>query len=64
MNANIEERLVSIERLLLGQKNVLTFDEGCEFTGLSKTYMYKLTHQNKIPSLSHMERIFILVGRN
>jgi len=46
---NIEEKLESIERLLLGQKNVLTFDEGCEFTGLSKTYMYKLTHQNKIP---------------
>lgn len=49
MNINIEEKLVSIEKLLLGQKNVLTFDEGCEFTGLSKTYMYKLTHQNRIP---------------
>lgn len=46
---DIEEKLNSIERLLLGQKNVLTFDEGCEFTGLSKTYMYKLTHRNKIP---------------
>lgn len=49
MSINIEEKLVSIEKLLLGQKNVLTFDEGCEFTGLSKTYMYKLTHQNRIP---------------
>ena len=46
---SIEEKLDSIERLLLGQKNVLTFDQGCEFTGLSKTYMYKLTHQNKVP---------------
>lgn len=46
---SIEERLDSIEKLLLGQKNVLTFEQGCEFTGLSKTYMYKLTHQNKIP---------------
>ena len=49
MSINIEEKLVSIEKLLLGQKNVLTFDEGCEFTGLSKTYMYKLTHQSRIP---------------
>lgn len=46
---DIEAKLISIEKLLLGQKNVLTFDEGCEFTGLSKTYMYKLTHRNKIP---------------
>lgn len=46
---NIEDRLNSIEKLLLGQKNVLTFEEGCEFTGLSRTYMYKLTHLKKIP---------------
>ena len=49
MSINIEEKLESIEKLLLGQKNVLTFDEGCKFTGLSKTYMYKLTHKCKIP---------------
>lgn len=49
MDNTIHEKLESIERLLLGQKNVLTFEQGCEFTGLSKTYMYKLTHQNRIP---------------
>lgn len=48
-NQSVEQRLDTIERLLRGQKSVLTFDEGCEFTGLSKTYMYKLTHRNKIP---------------
>lgn len=48
-NQSAEQRLDTIERLLRGQKSVLTFDEGCEFTGLSKTYMYKLTHRNKIP---------------
>ena len=48
-NQSVEQRLDSIERLLRGQKPVLTFDEGCEFTGLSKSYMYKLTHRNKIP---------------
>lgn len=46
---SVEQRLDTIERLLRGQKPVLTFEEGCEFTGLSKSYMYKLTHRNRIP---------------
>ena len=48
-NQTVEQRLDKIERLLQGQKPVLTFEEGCDFTGLSKSYMYKLTHRNKIP---------------
>jgi excisionase family DNA binding protein len=48
-NQSVEQRLDTIERLLRGQKSVLTFEEGCEFAGLSKSYMYKLTHRNKIP---------------
>lgn len=48
-NQTVEKRLDKIERLLQCQKSVLTFEEGCEFTGLSKSYMYKLTHRNKIP---------------
>lgn len=48
-NQSVEQRLDTIERLLRGQKSVLTFEEGCEFTGLSKSYMYKLTHRNQIP---------------
>ncbi len=48
-NQSVEQRLDTIERLLRGQKSVLTFEEGCEFTGLSKSYMYKLTHRNRIP---------------
>ena len=48
-NTTIEQRLDRIERLLRGQKTVLNFVEACEFTGLSKTYMYKLTHQGRIP---------------
>lgn len=31
------------------QKNVLTFDEACSFTGLSKSYLYKLTASKRIP---------------
>jgi hypothetical protein len=34
---SVEQRLDTIERLLRGQKSVLTFEEGCEFTGLSKS---------------------------
>ena len=48
-NTTVEQRLDRIERLLRGQKTVLNFAEASEFTGLSKTYMYKLTHQGRIP---------------
>ena len=48
-NTTVEQRLDRIEQLLRGQKTVLNFVEACEFTGLSKTYMYKLTHQGRIP---------------
>ena len=48
-NTTVEQRLDRIEQLLRGQKTVLNFAEACEFAGLSKTYMYKLTHQGRIP---------------
>lgn len=55
MKINIGEKLLSIEKFLLGQKSVLTFEGACEFTG----YMYKLTHQNKVPfSKAHGENIY------
>lgn len=30
-------------------KAVLTFKEACLYTGLAKSWMYKLTHKGKIP---------------
>lgn len=30
-------------------KPILTFEEGCQYTGLSKSWMYKLTSTGKIP---------------
>lgn len=48
-NSNIQEQLNRIEASLLTQKNVLTFDEAANFTGLSKSYLYKLTSAQKIP---------------
>ncbi|MBB4035471.1 excisionase family DNA binding protein [Dysgonomonas hofstadii] len=49
MDNELEKRLERIENLLLGQKNVFTFIECCQYTGLSTSYMYKLTCLNKIP---------------
>ena len=49
MENNIQEKLKSIENLLLFQKVVLTIDEAAQYTGLAKSYLYKLTSGNKIP---------------
>jgi excisionase family DNA binding protein len=43
------ERLERIERGVMMQKNVLTFEEAAMFTGLAKSYLYKLTASGKIP---------------
>lgn len=44
-----DDRLRNIETLMLSQKTVLTFDEGAAYTGLSKSYLYKLTSTGGIP---------------
>ncbi len=43
------ERLERIEKGVMLQKNVLTFAEAVMFTGLAKSYLYKLTASGKIP---------------
>ena len=45
----IEQSLLEIKSLLLGTKTVLTFDEVAAYTGLKKSYLYKLTSGNEIP---------------
>lgn len=45
----IDDRLKNIESLLLLQKSVLNFDEVTAYTGLSKSYLYKLTCSGGIP---------------
>ncbi|MCV2886530.1 helix-turn-helix domain-containing protein [Aestuariibacter sp. AA17] len=37
------------KKISLGMKKALTFDECVEYTGLSKDYLYKLTHARQIP---------------
>lgn len=46
---SIDDRLRNIESLMLSQKTVLNFDEVAAYTGLSKSYLYKLTCSGGIP---------------
>ncbi len=39
----ILERLDRLEKLLRVSKEVLTFDEASDYTGISRSYLYKLT---------------------
>jgi excisionase family DNA binding protein len=48
-NVFILERLDRIERLLSFSKEVLTFEEACDYTGISRSYLYKLTAASEIP---------------
>lgn len=49
----VEQRLSTVEQAVkmagLTSKEVLTFDEAAQFTGLSKSYLYKLTSAQKVP---------------
>lgn len=46
---SIEMRQRNIETLLLSQKTVLSFDEMAVYSGLSKSYLYKLTCTGGVP---------------
>ncbi len=48
-NFLIIERLDRLEKLLIANKEVLTFEETCDYTGISKSYLYKLTASGNIP---------------
>lgn len=48
-NLLILERLDRLERLMIANKEVLTFEETCEYTGISRSYLYKLTSSGNIP---------------
>jgi len=44
-----EQVLAEIESLLLAQKRTLNVKELCRFTGLSESFIYKLTAAKRIP---------------
>ncbi len=63
-NINIEEKLDRIESLLLGSKKVLTLEEACDYTGISRSYLYKLTSAGIIPhSKPNGKMIFFDINR-
>jgi len=43
------QQLARIERLLTGQKDTLTLEETSAYSGISKSYLYKLTSGGTIP---------------
>ena len=50
INSDVQSELRELKQLtLLGTKKVLTTDDCALLTGLSKSYLYKLTASNKIP---------------
>lgn len=50
---DLQERLSNVEQAVkmagLTSKEVLTLDEAVQFTGLTKSYLYKLTSSQRIP---------------
>ena len=48
-NFLILERLDRLEKLIIANKEVLTFEETCDYTGISRSYLYKLTASGNIP---------------
>jgi len=46
---SIDERQRNIETLLLSQKTILSFDEMAVYSGISKSYLYKLTCSGGVP---------------
>ena len=56
----LAEKLDRIEKLLLGSKKVLNLEEASEYTGISRSYLYKLTSRGIIPhSKPNGKMIFI-----
>lgn len=55
----IEKRFERLESLVLcTQKRVLTIDEVCTLTGLSKSTIYKLTMSGKIPHYKQAKHLY------
>ena len=47
--SELQKELEEIKILLLSKKNVLNINELSDYTGYSKSYVYKLTSRNSIP---------------
>lgn len=48
-NELILHKLNRIEKFMFGLKDILNVEELVEYTGYSKSYIYKLVHNSRIP---------------
>jgi len=62
-NIILHERLDRLERLLIANKEVLTFEETCDYTGISRSYLYKLTAAGTIPHSKPNGKLIFSKGR-
>lgn len=46
---HLNQRLDRLEQVSLAQKTVLNLEEFCRYTGISKSFAYKLTSSRAIP---------------
>jgi excisionase family DNA binding protein len=53
-----EEQLKRIETQLTVSKQVLNLDEVCIYTGISKSFLYKLTSGKKIPFYKQAKHLY------
>ena len=44
-----KHRIEVLENLLFAAKDVLTVEEAAKYLGLSKSFLYKMTHEGSIP---------------
>ncbi|KFE98241.1 excisionase [Chryseobacterium formosense] len=49
-NETIIQKLNRIERFIFGLKEILNVEELSDYTGFTKSYIYKLVHTSQIPS--------------
>ena len=49
MTEELKKELEQIKKLLLSKKNVLNMNELADYTGYSKSHLYKLTSRQDIP---------------
>jgi excisionase family DNA binding protein len=49
MDLSIEARFNNLEKMLISNKAVLSFDEFCQYCGFSKSFGYKLTSTGRVP---------------
>lgn len=54
LHDTILQKLTALEELFSTQKAVLNIEECARLTGLSKSYLYKLTSSKKIPHYTAM----------